>query len=280
MTCMSASQQKVSRRYREDLEPVFMLMSEQEQLLAGNAFMRRLAQQVGPTNPALGQRKVIHLMDAGMSLSRHFDMDLASLLPTPNPVRQLHAGHRALTGTEAWMGKRTSILRTSWSCCSPRVGARTGAQASQCMHEICRRQHESGSRDILRPSVGRLAEAEGIKKDRVLYNAQSADYRTLIEAWAAYAGPPAPRPPKALASHEYLMRIEDPAIRSIMQAIIADRDNPIAEHISLKWERRISRAHASAGLPRSRASIRSQRCRLTQPESNVERTCLKSGPTV
>lgn len=92
------------------------------------------------------------------------------------------------------------------------------------MHEICRKQHEAGSRDFSLAAIGRLAEAEGIMKGRALYNAQSADYRALIEAWAAYAGPPLPKPQKTLASHEYLMRIEDPAVRSIMQAIIAERD--------------------------------------------------------
>lgn len=87
--------------YRDDLPPVFMQMSEQEQLLAGNAFMRRLAQQVNPVNPALGQREVIRLIDAGMRLSQHFDMDLAALLPTTNPVPAFPAGRQELTGNEA-----------------------------------------------------------------------------------------------------------------------------------------------------------------------------------
>lgn len=67
--------------YRDELPPMFMLLSEQEQLLAGNAFMRHLAQQMNPSNPALGQREVIRLMDAGVRLSAHFDLDLAALLP-------------------------------------------------------------------------------------------------------------------------------------------------------------------------------------------------------
>ncbi|MFS8981576.1 integrase, partial [Cupriavidus necator] len=87
--------------YRDDLPPVFMLLSEQEQLLAGNAFMCRLAQQMNPANPALGQRQVIRLMDAGVSLSQHFDIDLAALLPTTSRVRAVPAGHQALTGDEA-----------------------------------------------------------------------------------------------------------------------------------------------------------------------------------
>jgi hypothetical protein len=112
------------------------------------------------------------------------------------------------------------------------------------MHELCRRQHEAGSREFSLSAIGRLAEAEGLMKGRALYNAQSADYRSLIEAWAAYAGPAAPKPPKTLASHEYLLRIEDPALRSIMQAIIAERDklkaqlNVLKSHTQVTVDRR------------------------------------------
>jgi len=87
--------------YRDDLPPVFMLLSEQEQLLAGNAFMRRLAQQMNPANPALGQREVIRLMDAGASLSQHFDSDLAALLPAARQSKAFPIGRRNLTGAEA-----------------------------------------------------------------------------------------------------------------------------------------------------------------------------------
>ncbi len=86
--------------YREDLSPVFMLLSEQEQLLAGNAFMRRLTQQMNPENPALGQREIIRLMDAGVRLSQHFDLDLASLLPTTNCAPSFPAGPQTITEDE------------------------------------------------------------------------------------------------------------------------------------------------------------------------------------
>ena len=87
--------------YRDDLPPLFMLLSEQEQLLAGNAFLRRLGQQINPANPLLGQREVIRLMDAGASLSQHFDMDVASLLPTANRSQAFSAARRVLMGVEA-----------------------------------------------------------------------------------------------------------------------------------------------------------------------------------
>jgi hypothetical protein len=114
-------------------------------------------------------------------------------------------------------------------------GGRSHRRANlEKMYELCRRQHEAGSRDFSLPAIGRLAEAEGVMKGRALYNAQSADYRELIQAWSTYAGPPALKSPKILASHEYLMRIDDPAIRSIMQAIIAERDKLRAQINVLK----------------------------------------------
>ncbi|SIN77084.1 gamma-mobile-trio protein GmtX [Paraburkholderia phenazinium] len=114
-------------------------------------------------------------------------------------------------------------------------GGRSNRRANLAkMHELCRRQQGVGARDFTLPAIGRLAEAEGIIKGRALYNAQSVDYRALIEAWAAYAGPPAPKPLRTLASHEYLMRIEDPAIRSLMQAITVERDKLRAQVNMLK----------------------------------------------
>ncbi|SFU25240.1 gamma-mobile-trio integrase GmtZ [Paraburkholderia aspalathi] len=86
--------------YREDLPPVFMLLSEQEQLLAGNAFIQRLAQQANPTNVALGQREVIHLMDAGISLSRHFGIELSAMLPATSSAVTF-TKLQTLTGVEA-----------------------------------------------------------------------------------------------------------------------------------------------------------------------------------
>ncbi|AZC63934.1 gamma-mobile-trio protein GmtX [Pseudomonas chlororaphis] len=102
------------------------------------------------------------------------------------------------------------------------------------MHELCRKQRDAGSRHFSLPVIGRLAEAAGIMKGRALYNAPSADYRALIEAWATYVGPAAPKSTKTLASHDYLLRIEDPAIRSIMQTIITERDKLKAQLNLLK----------------------------------------------
>ncbi|MGF6408371.1 gamma-mobile-trio integrase GmtZ [Paraburkholderia sp. MM5482-R1] len=68
--------------YRDNTSPVFMMLSEEEQLRAGNAFMRNLARRMNPTNPVLGRLQVINLMDAGRSLSERFGVDFTALLPT------------------------------------------------------------------------------------------------------------------------------------------------------------------------------------------------------
>ncbi|WP_257829945.1 gamma-mobile-trio protein GmtX [Burkholderia glumae] len=104
----------------------------------------------------------------------------------------------------------------------------------RALHEICCAHQGSGSQDFSLPTIGRLIEAEGILKGRALYNMQSADYRLLISAWATYVGPAISQSPRSLASHDYLMRIHDPAIRSIMQAIIGERDKLRAEVNLLK----------------------------------------------
>jgi hypothetical protein len=66
-----------SALYNEGLRPVFMQLSEGEQLLAGNSFMRHLALQVNPDDPALAQRQVIALMDAGKHLGEHLGIELS-----------------------------------------------------------------------------------------------------------------------------------------------------------------------------------------------------------
>ncbi len=66
---------------RERKRPVFILLSERDQLLACNAWMRNLAVQMNPSNPGLGKREVIRLIDAGESLSERFGVDITSLLP-------------------------------------------------------------------------------------------------------------------------------------------------------------------------------------------------------
>lgn len=67
---------------REGSVPVFMTMSEADQLACGNAFMRQLANQVSPNNVQLGMRRVVELMDSGEQLGQMLGIDVAKLVPS------------------------------------------------------------------------------------------------------------------------------------------------------------------------------------------------------
>lgn len=163
-------------------------------------------------------------------------------------------------------------------------GVRSNRRANLTrMHALCNRQHAVGSRDFSLAAVGRLAEADGILKGRALYNAPSADYRALIEAWATYAEPPALKPPKTLASHEYLMRIEDPAIRSIMQAIIAERDklkaqlNALKAHTQVTVGRRPLGADVTAAFGAQPVAVFALSAQLTPSEREALQKAVSAG---
>lgn len=103
------------------------------------------------------------------------------------------------------------------------------------VHEACRRQNERNLRDFSFKTIGKFTEEQGGLSWRSIYN--TPDYKKLIEAWQAYSGPadPTPRahksPPVAQA---FLARIEDPAIRSIMEGVIIERDKLRGENNLLR----------------------------------------------
>lgn len=102
------------------------------------------------------------------------------------------------------------------------------------IQELCQEVYQAGSRDFQLASIGKLCEKKGILTARGLYNAAQADYRALIRAWELYSGPLPPKRPKPLATEEYIQRIEDPAIRTLVQTIISERNRLKSELNTLK----------------------------------------------
>lgn len=58
-----------SALYRDGMPPLFMTLSESEQLRVGNRFMRHLANTADPQQPLRGLRKVVGLLETGRSLT-------------------------------------------------------------------------------------------------------------------------------------------------------------------------------------------------------------------
>ncbi|REE23155.1 hypothetical protein B0G71_6393 [Paraburkholderia sp. BL27I4N3] len=104
----------------------------------------------------------------------------------------------------------------------------------QSLHEICGASYETGERDFSVAAIGKLCEKHGLLKARGLYNAPLADYRTLIAAWAAYAGPVVPKPKLQLATEDYVNRIDDPAVRMLVQKVISERNKLKAQLNTLR----------------------------------------------
>jgi hypothetical protein len=75
-----------SALYNEGLPPMFMTLSEADQLKLGNALMQRLSRIATPENPFIGRREVVKVMDAGDKLSKSLGIDLRST------VSALHIG--------------------------------------------------------------------------------------------------------------------------------------------------------------------------------------------
>lgn len=107
-------------------------------------------------------------------------------------------------------------------------GARPQKQRNlDVVHEVCAELHHLGSRDFSLATVGRMSEQRHGVSQGALYNKPAADFRTLIQAWAAYAGDAKPRlpgPRKPLSEEDLLHRIEDPALRALIGCIVAERN--------------------------------------------------------
>lgn len=120
----------------------------------------------------------------------------------------------------------------------------------QLIHQNCRELQNLGVTDFSLRKIGELIESKGGIKAKALWNAQSADYRKLIEAWQAYVGPTSPK--RHLASHSSLalnlsQNISDPATRIIVEQIVRERNSLRAEVNILKSNTRITIDRRPAG---------------------------------
>lgn len=124
------------------------------------------------------------------------------------------------------------------------------------IHQICRERHKLGVKDFSLKSVGEASEAQGGIKTKALWNAQSADYRKLIEAWQAYVGPMEPRlreTARTADNNRLIENIPDPATRIIVEKLVRERNSLRAEINILKAQAIVNidrRPSASSGKER------------------------------
>jgi hypothetical protein len=98
------------------------------------------------------------------------------------------------------------------------------------LHELCKLEFNrtENLRDLSMANMSRIAESNGLFKARTIYNAQSADYATLIKFWEGHSGPVKVqilrKQTASTDKYAFLQNIEDPAIRSLCQIALIERD--------------------------------------------------------
>jgi len=131
------------------------------------------------------------------------------------------------------MSKRQSHPDVLFNELMSRGGRKQKLENLASLHKLCEAQYR-GSKEFSLPAIGRLWEVAGGLRARALYNAPSADYRALISAWKEHAG--RPDQPKSAEANKFpfLARIDDPALRALVQGAFIARDKFQAELNLLK----------------------------------------------
>lgn len=102
------------------------------------------------------------------------------------------------------------------------------------LHRICEAQSQ-GSCDFRIPAIGRIFESAGGIKARALNNKPSEDYRALINCWRSYSSPFIDSKHKEVSlDRDLISKISDPALRSVLQNIVAEKIRLGAELSLLK----------------------------------------------
>lgn len=126
------------------------------------------------------------------------------------------------------------------------------------VYDVCEDIHKSGGADFSLANIGRLTLARSGPSPRTLYTAQSKDFRLLVQAWkdhhAATAAPAGRAMPRALGDEDLVRRVEDPALRSLLSAVVAERNrlraeiNVLRANCNLVIDRRVQTSAGVAGV--------------------------------
>lgn len=116
------------------------------------------------------------------------------------------------------------------------------------LHAVCEEVNKSGNGDYSLATIGRLTQARGGPSQRTLYTAQSEDFRVLIKAWKDYhemasAAGRRRTQTKPFGEDDLIRRIDDPALRALLGAVVAERNR-------LRAELNVLRAHANVVIDR------------------------------
>lgn len=108
------------------------------------------------------------------------------------------------------------------------------------IHAVCREQYERGSKDFSVATISRIAQERGGPATSTIHNKTGDDFKGLIKAWASHTGGVTRKVRRATNNPvwDVLDRIPDPAVRSVMGAVLA-------ENKKLRGEVNLLKQHAN-----------------------------------
>lgn len=165
------------------------------------------------------------------------------------------------------MSKRPSHPDVLFNELMSRGGRKQKLDNLASLHKLCEAQYR-GSKDFSIPAIGRLWEVAGGLRARALYNAPSADYRALLDAWKDHAGQTDKSRNAEATKFPFLSRIDDPALRALVQGTFIARDKLQAELNLLK----------SLTVLQINRSSRPQTTPHNSPLLNLEEASVESVP--
>jgi hypothetical protein len=92
------------------------------------------------------------------------------------------------------------------------------------IHAVCEEQKDAGNDDFSIATIAKKSAKRGGPKEQSIRNAAGIDYRTLIACWAEYSNGSTKRPTKTPDDpyNKLLQGIQDPAIRAVWSAVLAE----------------------------------------------------------
>ena len=120
-----------------------------------------------------------------------------------------------------------------------KAGAKTARTENSLniIHEVCREQYERGSNDFSYSTIGKLSERLGGPRAQPIRNVTGAVYRTLIDAWAKFAGgrkSNGSTPRHRGLEDDVLSLIDDAVARVLVQNYISENKKLKHENTVLK----------------------------------------------
>ena len=126
------------------------------------------------------------------------------------------------------------------------------------IHAVCREQYERGSKDFSVATISRIAQERGGPATSTIHNKTGDDFKGLIKAWASHTGGVTRKVRKVTNNPvwDVLDRIPDPAVRSVMGAVLAENKklrgevNLLKQHAKIEIDYR-DKSGDSSGVART-----------------------------